>query len=97
MSCYYNSFAKEIERLFWIHSKPSKKFKSHWQYVSRNLYNHTQGFWIHNFVSKSKGNQNVNIALDNFEEARIAKFYWGLYNDYVEKMILIRYSIGEYF
>ena len=48
-------------------------------------------------VSKSKGNQNVNIALDNFEEARIAKFYRGLYNDYVEKMILIRYSIGEYF
>lgn len=48
-------------------------------------------------MSKSKGNQNVNIALDNFEEARIAKFYRGLYNDYVEKMILIRYSIGEYF
>jgi hypothetical protein len=39
-------------------------------------------------VSKSKGNQNVNIALDifdNFEEARIAKFYRGLYNYHVEK------------
>lgn len=36
-------------------------------------------------MSKSKGNQNVNIALDNFEEARIAKFYRGLYNYYVEK------------